>query len=26
VLNSMTAAYAITSAEGKIYESITKYL
>ena len=26
VLNSMTAAYAITSAEGKTYESITKYL
>ena len=26
VLNSMTAAYAITSAEGKNYESITKYL
>lgn len=26
VLNSMTAAYEITSAEGKTYESITKYL
>jgi len=26
VLNSMTAAYAITSAEGRTIESITKYL